>query len=259
MLRAMDTPTHNPGTPNWVDVMVDNLEDHTAWRAFYSAIFEWTWDEGGPDMGHYTMARVDDKPVLGLGVMEGSRGAITTYFATDDADASLAKATALGATAAMGVMDVMDLGRMAVLNDPQGASFGLWQPGTFSGFGVVNEYNAPGWYDHHSDDPAAAAAFYSELLGHGLVATEDPNMRVIADGEQWFASFSASMGPEQGPPAWNPIYVVDSLDRAKEAARRLGGTVLLEEMPVPGSAICVVAEPTNHVALTFMRGGEAPT
>lgn len=251
----METPTHNPGTPAWVDVMVDSLEAHESWRAFLSALFGWSWDVGGAEMGHYATATRAGQAVMGLGVGEGSRGRVTTYFATGDADASVAAALALGATAAMPVMDVMDLGRMAILQDPTGAPFGLWQAGTFTGFGVVNEENAPGWYDHHSDDPGAAAAFYTSLLGHGLVETDDASMRVIADGDRWFASFSTSMGPEQGPAAWNPIYVVDTLERAREVAVRQGGSVLLEEMPVPGSAICVVADPTYHVPLTLMRAG----
>ncbi|HQU25916.1 MAG TPA: hypothetical protein PLS29_02675, partial [Acidimicrobiales bacterium] len=70
------------------------------------------------------------------------------------------------------------------------------------------------------------------------------------------ASFSPTRSPEQGPPAWNPIYVVDSLERAREAAVRQGGSVLVEEMAVPGSAICVVAEPTHRTPLTVMRAGE---
>lgn len=252
----MDTPTHNPGTPIWVDITVATPDDHAAWRGFLSAIFDWTWDVGGPEMGHYSIALSDAKPVLGLGVGEDARGRVVTYFATSDVDASVARATALGATTMMPAMDVMDIGRMAIVIDPAGAPVGLWQPVTFTGFGVVNEANAPGWYDHHSDDPGASAAFYSELLGHGLVDATAADMHVLSDGDRWFASFSPSMGPEQGPAAWNPIYVVDSLERAKEVARRQGGSVLLEEMEVPGSAICVVADPTYHVPLTFMRAGQ---
>lgn len=251
----METPTHAPGTPIWVEVTVDSLEAHASWRAFLSALFGWDWDEGGAEMGHYATARRAGRAVLGLGVAEGSRGRVTTYFATGDTDASVAAALALGATVAMPVTDVMDLGRMALLQDPTGAPFGLWQAGAFTGFGVVNEENAPGWYDHHSDDPAAAAAFYTALLGHGLADADIEGMRIIADGDRWFASFSSSMGPEQGPAAWNPIYVVDTLERAREVAVRQGGSVLVEEMPVPGSAICVVADPTYHVPLTLMRAG----
>ncbi len=252
----MDTPTHHPGTPAWVDATVDSLEAHEAWRAFFTALFGWRWDVGGSDVSHYAVARDGERAVFGLTLGEGAPGRLTTYFATGDADSSLAAAVALGARPASAVADVGDLGRTVLLEDPVGASVALWEAGTFAGFGVVNEAGAPGWFDHHSDDPAAAAVFYRSLLGHGLVETGDPTMSVIADGDRWFASFSPTQGPEQGPAAWNPIYLGDSLERVREVAVRVGGSVLLEEMAVPGGAICVVAEPTHHTPLTVMRAGE---
>ena len=248
----MDTPAHRPGTPAWVDVTVDALEAHGTWRAFLTALFGWSWDQEGDAPSHYAVARHDGRAVLGLTVDPAAPVALTTYFATGDAEASLTAALALGATATTSVLAVGGLGRMALLRDPTGAPVGLWEAGTFADFGATGEPGAPGWFDHHSDDPATAAAFYASLLGHGVVDTGDPAMSVIADGERWLASFSPSRGPEQGPPAWNPIYLVDSLERAREAALRAGGSVLLEEMDVPGGSICVVGEPTRRAPLTLL-------
>ena len=241
------------GTPCWVDSMVTSQELHHDRRAFLSALFDWTWEEGTPETGYYALALSNGKPVMGLGIYDGATtAAFQTYFSTSDIEASVERATELGGTALMPVMGVMDLGKMAMLNDLEGATFGLWQPGTFHGFGVAYEENSVGWFDHVSADPAAAADFYVGLSGHAI-ESPDPEMRVLKNGDQWFASISSS--PLGEAPQWRPIYIVDSLERTHEIVRRHGGTVLVEEMPVPGSAISVFIEPTNGTTMTVMRGG----
>jgi predicted enzyme related to lactoylglutathione lyase len=155
----------------------------------------------------------------------------------------------------MPATQVMDLGHMAMMIDPTGASVGLWQPGTFHGFGVQYEENAPGWFDHVSSDPQKAGEFYAGLTGHQLNSLEG-DMRILQNGEQWFASLS-NLAPGEGP-QWKPIFVVDSLERIHEVVPRHGGAILLAEMPVPGSAICVFTEPVNGTSMTVMRGGQHP-
>ncbi|MGA7836143.1 MAG: VOC family protein [Acidimicrobiales bacterium] len=240
--------------PCWVDVMVETDDEHQATRAFLSTLFDWTWELGGPEMGGYSLALSGGLPVLGLGKTDGVHGAATTYFSTSDIDDAIVRATDGGATTLMPRMDVMDLGSMAVLVDPVGAVFGLWQPGSFHGFGVMHEENAAGWFDHSSADADRAAEFYLKLSGHQLTSPGE-NMRVLANGDAWYASFTQVDG---APAQWNPIYVVDSLERAREVVTRHGGAILVEEMPVPGSAICVFTEPVNGTTMTVMRGGEHP-
>jgi predicted enzyme related to lactoylglutathione lyase len=242
------------GMPCWVDVAVANEEEHEAKRAFLSALFDWTWQLGEPEMGNYALAMSQDLPVLGLMQMEGAQGVATSYFSTSNIDDAIARATDDGATVVVPRMDVTDLGSMAVLVDPVGAAFGLWQPGTFHGFGVMHEANAPGWFDESSEDPARATEFYLKLSGHQLV-TPDAGMAVLTNGDNWYASLTKVEGE---PARWMPIYVVDSLERAREVITRHGGAILVEEMPVPGSAICVFTEPVNGATMTVMRGGEHP-
>lgn len=236
--------------------MVISEEVHHHKRAFLSALFDWTWQEGEPETAYYALALSNGRPVMGMGIYDAvTTSALQTYFSTSDIDATIARAAELGATSLMPVMDVMDLGRMAMVNDPEGATFGLWQPGSFHGFGVAYEENAPGWFDHSSPDPARAAEFYVGLSGHGLESSV-PDMRVLKNGDQWYASISAS--PAGEAPQWRPIFVVDALERVHEIVRRHGGTVLIEEMPVPGSAISVFIEPVNGTTMTVMRGGAEP-
>jgi predicted enzyme related to lactoylglutathione lyase len=241
--------------PSWVDIMVPNEEQHHDKRAFLTALFDWTWDLSGPEMGSYATASSNGAPVMGLGIGEGTNGNTTTYFATSDIEGEVKKALDLGASVMMPVTPVMEIGTMAILTDPSGAPYGLWQAGTFSGFGVMHEANAPGWFDHVSSDPARDAEFYTSLSGHTLNVL-DESMRILQNGDNWYASMSHAQAGES--PQWKPIYVVDSLERIHETVPRHGGTIIIEEMPVPGSAICVFSEPVNGTLMNVMRAGDHP-
>jgi uncharacterized protein len=243
------------GMPCWVDIVVPNEEQHHDKRAFLTALFDWTWDLGTPEMGHYSTALSNGHAVMGLSVGEGMNGATTTYFSTGDIGSAVARATELGANVMMPVTQIMDIGTMALLVDPFGVTYGLWQPGVFAGFGVMYEENAPGWFDHASLNPEGASEFYASLSGHD-VTSPGPDMRVLQNGEQWYASLTQL--PSGESPQWKPIYVVDSLERIHEVVPRHGGTILVEEMPVPGSALCIFTEPVNGTLMTVMRGGQHP-
>src|ERR1700691_4085757 len=94
------------GMPCWVDVMVLTQEQHLDKRAFLSALFDWTWQEGGPEMGHYDLALSNGHPVMGLGVTDDGNGAPTTYFSTKEINAAVSRATDLGASAIVPAMEV---------------------------------------------------------------------------------------------------------------------------------------------------------
>ena len=248
--------SHDDGMPIWVDIMVATPEQIHELRVFLSALFDWTWQVGAPEMGYYSQALHDGAPVLGVGSHESSSGQATVYFATSDIDQSTTMALDLGASMVTPAMAVMDLGSLAVLRDPTGATYGLWQPQTFQGFGALYEANAPGWFDHTSTDPGAAAAFYGAITGH-QITEPSPDMKILHNKEQWFASISHSQ--TGAPPQWMPIYVVDSLTKIHEVVPRHGGSIVIKEMPVPGSTISVFSEPVNGTLWTVMAAGEHAT
>jgi predicted enzyme related to lactoylglutathione lyase len=246
--------SHENGMPCWVDVMVETSDQRQAVMDFYALLYGWTWNVGGEEMGYYSIANLDGEPVMGVGQGPGGAGAMVPYFTTDDLDASIARAKELGGNVFMGPQVVGNAGAMALVADPTGAVHGLWQAAEFKGFGVVYEAGAPGWFDHASNEPDKAAAYYSGLTGHGLLEPE-PGMKVLANGEQWFASVSQNQVPDRPAAQWNSIYIVDTLDAARNKVRALGGTIVLEEMSVPGSAISVFAEPAMNTAITIMGAG----
>jgi predicted enzyme related to lactoylglutathione lyase len=115
---------HNePGALAWNEAAVDDPE---AARAFYSAVFDFRFDEM-PDSGGYTTFTTGDHPLGGLGGHQpGSPKGWTTCFAVTDTDAAVSAVEAAGAKVTMAPMDT-EFGRFAVLEDPWGAPFSVMQ------------------------------------------------------------------------------------------------------------------------------------
>ena len=141
------------GVPCWADV---SATDVRASGAFYTAVLGWTVPEPDEQWGGYVTAATGGRMVAGIGPLQGGPAAWTLYLATDDVDGVVAaggRARRLGPRAGHGRRR---LGRMAILADPSGAVFGLWQAGTMIGASLVNEPGGLVWEDLRSTDPDAA-------------------------------------------------------------------------------------------------------
>ena len=117
------------------------------------------------------MQLIDGKPVAAIAAQpEQQREAgvpplWNSYISVDSADAVAERASELGATVHAPPFDVMSVGRMAVIQDPQGAFFMPWEPRDHFGAALVNQPGALVWNELQSPDLDASAAFYSELFG----------------------------------------------------------------------------------------------
>ena len=131
--------------------------------------------ENAEQTGGYRLAAAGGSPSAGMmpQMQEGQPTAWTTYVSVEDADATAAAVKDAGGTVMAEPMDVMDLGRMAVFADPSGAVFGVWQPGTFAGAGLVNEPGAIAWNELNTRDLAAAKEFYGAVFGWEFKDTGD--------------------------------------------------------------------------------------
>lgn len=87
-----------------------------------------------------------------------------SYVSVESADAASERARELGATVHAPPFDVLDAGRMAAIEDPQGAHFLLWQPNRHFGAALVNEPGAPSWNELSSPDFAGSQTFYGSLF-----------------------------------------------------------------------------------------------
>jgi predicted enzyme related to lactoylglutathione lyase len=104
--------------------------DADAAQRFYEDVFGWTTSDMGPDYGGYRVFNRGETGIAGLMTVPDTciPPHWQPYVAVDDPDATTARAGELGGSALMEPMDVPKVGRIAVLRDPQGASFGIIKP-----------------------------------------------------------------------------------------------------------------------------------
>ncbi len=246
---------HAQGMPCWLDASVSTSIQREGLIDFYSGLFGWSFDVNTQETGFYSIARHNGRAVLGIGEQPGGEGRWVTYFSTSDIGRTADRARNNGGNVFFPPMQVMDVGWMALVMDPTGAVHGLWQPITFAGFEVMYEPHCLGWFDHVSEDIQIAAKYYENVLGNGIEADAQEEMTILRRGEQWFASLTHEPSTEQSP-QWTPVFVVDSLERVNTRVTELGGKVIVEEMPVPGSAIAIFQDPVVGNYVSIMRAGE---
>src|SRR3954469_2409030 len=103
--------SYEPGTPSWVDLSTSDVDGA---KRFYTELFGWDAEDAGPpeETGGYGFFMQRGKRIAGGGPImnEGQPSVWMTYVATDDADATVQKARANGATIHVEPMDVMDAG-----------------------------------------------------------------------------------------------------------------------------------------------------
>src|SRR2546423_7497517 len=155
---------HAPGTFSWVDL---TTSDAAAARRFYADLFGWELDDNEiPGGGIYTMCKVDGEYVGAISPStDQAPPRWNSYVTVASADESAAKAKEAGANLIEEPFDVMQAGRMALLQDPTGAALCVWEPREAIGAGRVNEPGCLTWNELHTPDIDAAASFYRELFG----------------------------------------------------------------------------------------------
>lgn len=215
------------GVFSWVDLATSDPE---AAKAFYGGLFGWAFLDLPTDMGTiYSMAQIDGYNVAGLGpTMDGNAPTVwTSYVNHSDADAAAARAAAAGGAVMMPPMDVMDSGRMAIIQDPTGAVFGIWQPQNHIGAQLVNMPNTLVWNELQTREPDAAKAFYGATFGWGDAS--DPNGYVMysVDGRMQAGMIPMDETWGEVPPNWAVYFMVDDVDAAAAKIEELGGKVLV--------------------------------
>jgi len=263
----MQMDTYDHGVPSWVDLGTDDLPKA---RAFYGALFGWDTPEGPPESGGYTVAAIGGRSVAGLApkMYPELPTVWMTYVNVDDADAVAAKVPAAGGQVLLAPMDVLDIGRLAIVADPAGAAIGVWQPRLHKGAGLVNEPNTYCWSELITTDVEAAKAFYAAVFGWG---SDTQGAGTEGDGGMAYTEWKVagrSVGgmmekppdmPAEVPPYWGVYFAVTDADQAVERIKELGGTVVMGPMDIePGRfavAVDPIGAPFNVLALKAELAG----
>jgi predicted enzyme related to lactoylglutathione lyase len=242
---------YTPGTFCWVDL---GARDPDAAGDFYAAVLGWELGpSGGAETADYRLALVDGMAVAGLYRGQGGAPAWTSYVSVEDADAAAARAGELGATVAMGPMQVLDLGRSALLIDPQGAVVAIWEPGTMPGAALVNDPGALTLNQLNTHDVPGATAFYTGLFGWEVEqVVEDPFPYWGIRNAGWLNGGMMGLQPDNpAPPHWLPYFTVYDVDGADAAIVDAGGTVVVPVMPAGEGRILVAMDPQGAAFAVF--------
>jgi predicted enzyme related to lactoylglutathione lyase len=167
-----------------------------------------------------------------------------SYVWVDSADEAADRAQELGATVHAPAFDVMEAGRMAVIQDPHGAFFMVWQAGNNRGAQLVNAPGALCWNELASPDLDASADFYSGLFGW--------NISPFPDSPQPYLSIKVGdannggireVAPPGTPPHWLPYFATEDIDSALAKVEELGGTKVAGPIDIGIAKIGVVQDP----------------
>lgn len=250
------TEPWSTGTPCWVDLAVPDV---SAAKEFYAAVLGWGFIDSGEEYGHYQMCRRGDRTAAGIGPVqhEGQPSVWTTYLSSDAVDGTAKKIVDNGGSVIAEPFDVGSSGRMCVALDPQGAAFGVWQPGEVFGIEIYDEPGALVWNEAAVPDPEAVRRFYAEVFGYTYQPVEGAtDYTTFHTGDDPLGGIGG-MGdqPSGMPPHWMAYFMVEDTDTAVAAAQQRGATVLGDPVDTPYGRMAVVIDPQGA---TFAIMGVTP-
>jgi predicted enzyme related to lactoylglutathione lyase len=244
--------SYTPGTFSWSDLATTDPEGA---KAFYGELFGWEAEDMPVGDGvFYSMMRRDGRNAAAIAPQPqqqreaGVPPIWQSYVTVESADATAERVKELGGTVHAPAFDVLEAGRMAVLQDPQGAFFLAWEPRRHIGAGVVNAPGALAWNELNTTDIEAAGAFYSGVFGWTISPFEgspEPYL-AIKNGEGNNGGIRPASSPGM-PPAWLVYFGIEDLDAALESIERLGGAKHAGPIDIGMARIAVVADPQGAV------------
>jgi len=257
---------HAPGSFCWIELATS---DQNAAKSFYNSLFGWAAADMpmGPN-DFYTMFKLEGRDAAAAYTLrpeQRSQGVPPNwrlYIAVESADAAAPRAAELGGKVIVEPFDVFDAGRMAVVQDPTGAYFTVWQAKNSTGLGIAGVDGTLCWADLNTPDRARAAEFYSGLFAWQITKEdEDPahDYWHIKNGEEFIGGLPpATFQNPNAPPHWLAYFLVSDCDATAAKAQQLGAAVYLAPMSMEGvGRMAIVADPQGAVFAIFQPAPRA--
>jgi predicted enzyme related to lactoylglutathione lyase len=253
---------HAPGSFCWIEL---GTTDQEAAKAFYGSLFGWKANDFpmGPSEV-YSIFQLEGRDAAAGFTLNAEMKAQGVpphwmlYISVASADAAAAQAAELGGTVTAGPFDVMEVGRMAVISDPTGAMFSVWQPKSNAGIGIAGVPGTLCWADLSTGDPARASEFYSGLFGWEISAAEnDPSGYLhIKNGADFIGGIQpASHRNPNAPPHWLLYFLVEDVSASAVKAKELGANWYVPPMTMEHVGdMSVLADPQGAVLALFKPG-----
>jgi hypothetical protein len=238
---------HSPGTFAWAELATS---DGPAAKKFYTGLFGWGFDDQdmGPG-GPYTMLLQNGKRVGALYRMQDEQAAKGvpphwgSYITVASADDTANRAKELGGKVLAEPFDVFDVGRMAIVQDPTGAMFSIWQARNHKGAELVGETGSLCWNELSTTSVDQAGAFYTNLMGWTASSHMGPDYTVFMLGEKRVGGMLQMKMEWKGmPPHWMVYFGVDDCDRSAARVQALGGKITVPPTDVPNTGRFAVAQ-----------------
>lgn len=241
--------TNKAGSFIWYELMTTDAD---AARRFYPGLLGWRISDD--DYAHIEASEGMVGGVLTLTdkmCSDGARPAWLAYLSVDDVDRAVATIQELGGRVLMPAWDMADVGRMALVTDPLGASFYVMKPlppadrpdadsNAFAADRPMMGHCA--WNELSSEQPAEAWTFYERLFGW----TKDGEMDMGELGNYEFIRhgphmLGAIMPLMKGMPvsAWSFYFRVADIDAAADYIKANGGTLFMDPVEIPGGEYSV--------------------
>ena len=233
----------------WVDLAARDMSEA---RDFYQRLIGWKAvdidTQGGPPYAHF---QLQELPVAGLGQLEQAMvdrrmpAAWNSYVAVEDLADVCAKVESLGGKVTVQPQRVLDAGSLAFLQDPTGATIGLWQKDQHFGAAAHQDYHCFCWNELCTRDIERAAEFYGQLLGWEFA--EYPSRLgksyiIRNQGEECSGMLQIDHRWGDMRPNWMVYFAVRSVDITVDQVRQLGGWVLVHPFDIEEGRFAVVSD-----------------
>jgi uncharacterized protein len=233
----------------WYELTTPDVD---AAKKFYSPITGWGTQQFDKDYTMWTTRGVPIAGIFRLSPEQRQKGIPPNwmpYVDVNSVDDTARKATSLGGKVMHGPADIPGTGRFAVLQDPQGAVFGIYGSSKMSnpwdGTPVVGRFS---WHELMTTDYQKAFDFYRQLFGWEKTGEMDMgggNMYFMygIKGKMYGGIFNRPPEMAGMTPFWMVYVHVKDVQKAVDTAKRAGGFVKQPPMEVPGGKIAILGDP----------------
>lgn len=247
-----EVTSHTPGSVSYFELMTPIL----SWQQcidFYGGLFGWD-SENDPILG-FAQMKLGGKAVASISISFDGPTFWLTHITVDDISTVALQAVTAGGAVILAPTTLVSLlfgeWKQAVIRDPAGAYFGLWQPGTRIGAQLVQDPGTLLWSDLRTSNIDPAKTYYGTVFGWGVHAYEIAGEGLITE---WRLNGLNNRGgttqfnpawPTDSQPHWLPYFSVADTDATAQKAVALGGQVKVPPANTWIGRTAVLADPAG--------------
>jgi predicted enzyme related to lactoylglutathione lyase len=170
------------------------------------------------------------------------------YVESTDVDETARKAASLGGAVVVAPTEIPGTGRFAVVQDPQGATFGVYKSNTASGsWDGTPAVGRMSWHELMTTDYRKAFEFYRALFGWEQTGEMDmgggETYQMFGKGAPFGGIFNRPGDMAGMHPFWLVYIHVKDVAKAVATATKAGATVVRPQMEIPGGSIAILGDP----------------